>query len=290
MMLLDYLAASTTAFYSTLFVVGLAVGSFLNVVIYRLPRRMEQEWKKECRALLALEQPEAAGNFGLVHPRSRCPQCGHAISPLENIPVLSYLLLRGRCSECRCRIPVRYPVVELLTAVCTLLVAWRFGYGAQVAAACLLTWSLIALSGIDLDFRLLPDDITLPLLWLGILCNMFGLFVGIRSSLVGVMAGYLLLWGVYRIFKLATGKEGMGHGDFKLLAMLGAWLGWQMIPLIIVLSSTVGAVIGVGAIILRRRERSEPIPFGPYLAAAGFVALLWGPQMTAAYLRWTMGG
>lgn len=290
MFLVNFLQTHASAFYITLFVLGLVIGSFLNVVAYRLPRRLQQEWKSECSTLLGVAPPEKNERWGIVRPRSRCPHCGHAISTLENIPVISFLALRGKCSACKAPISLRYPIIELLTAVCTMLLGLRFGLGIQVAGAAVLTWSLIALSAIDLDVKLLPDDITLPVLWMGILANMSGLFTDVDSSLIGVMAGYLLLWVVYQIFKLLTGKEGMGYGDFKLLAMLGAWLGWQMLPLIIVLSSATGAIVGTVSIILRRQERSQPIPFGPYLAAAGFLALLCGPELTNGYLRWTLSG
>ncbi|MGH8245793.1 MAG: prepilin peptidase, partial [Gammaproteobacteria bacterium] len=277
MQALNFLQSNPYAFHVSLFVLGLVIGSFLNVVAYRLPRRLEQEWKNECSTLLGVTPPENNERWGIVHPRSRCPHCGHALSALENIPVLSFLALRGKCSSCKAPIALRYPVIELLTALATVLLGWRFGFGIQVVAAAILTWSLIALGAIDLEFKLLPDDITLPVLWIGVLANMSGLFTDVYSSLIGVMSGYLLLWGVYKIFKLLTGKEGMGYGDFKLLAMLGAWLGWQMLPLIVILSSATGAIIGTASIMLRRQERSQPIPFGPYLAAAGFLALLCGP-------------
>jgi leader peptidase (prepilin peptidase)/N-methyltransferase len=267
---------------------GLAVGSFLNVVIHRLPKMMEREWKRDCRALLELE-PEAKQEepFDLVRPRSRCPQCGHAIRALENIPVVSWLALRGRCSACKAPISIRYPVIETIASVLTVVVVWHFGITLQSLAALALTWSLLALAAIDLDCQLLPDDITLPLLWLGLLCNLLGLFTNLQSAVLGAAAGYLLLWSVYVAFKLLTGKEGMGYGDFKLLAMLGAWLGWQMLPLIIIVSSVAGSLVAV-ALLLRGHERSRPIPFGPYLAVAGWIALLWGEQMTGAYLRWAV--
>jgi leader peptidase (prepilin peptidase)/N-methyltransferase len=267
---------------------GLAVGSFLNVVIHRLPKMMERDWKRDCRVLLELE-PDAKQEepFDLVRPRSRCPQCSHAVSALENIPVVSWLALRGRCSACKAPISVRYPVIETIASVLTIVVVWRFGISPQTLAALALTWSLVALAAIDLDCQLLPDDITLPLLWLGLLCNLFGLFTSLQSAVLGAAAGYLLLWTVYVAFKLLTGKEGMGYGDFKLLAMLGAWLGWQMLPLIIIVSSVAGSLVAV-ALLLRGHERSRPIPFGPYLAVAGWIALLWGEQMTGAYLRWAV--
>lgn len=264
---------------------GLAIGSFLNVVIHRLPVMMERSWHAQCTELRgeALPAPE---RFNLWQPRSRCPGCGHAISAAENIPVVSYLLQKGRCKGCGERISARYPTVELLSAVLAVLVAWHFGPTAQTLAALVLTWALIALTFIDLDHQLLPDDITLPVLWLGLGLSLFGVFVDAKASIIGAIAGYLSLWSVYQLFRLVTGKEGMGHGDFKLLALLGAWLGWQMLPVVIILSSLVGAVVGLSLIALRGHDRAIPIPFGPYLAAAGWLALLWGDDLTRGYLHW----
>lgn len=286
MQFLIFLHQHLLIYYLFAVLLGLAVGSFLNVVILRLPRMMEQEWRKECRQLL--EMGEESGDeqkFNLNSPPSHCPVCGHGITALENIPVLSYLFLGGKCSSCGSAISLRYPAVETFTGIITLLVAIHFGVTLQALLAALLGWSLIALAGIDLDHQLLPDSITLPLLWLGILVNMFGLFTDVYSSLFGVMAGYLSLWSVYMIFKLLTGKEGMGYGDFKLLAMLGAWMGWQMLPLIIILSSAVGAVVGISLILFKNHGRSQPIPFGPYLAAAGWLALLYGPAIMHIYYK-----
>lgn len=264
---------------------GLCIGSFLNVVIHRLPKMMEQEWQTQCAELKG-EAPLASGeSLTLARPRSRCPHCGHTISALENIPLLSYIfILRGKCAGCGQRISPRYPIIEGLTGLLSAYAAWHFGPTWQAAGALLLLWSLIALSAIDLDTQLLPDAITLPLLWLGLLFNLGGTFSDINAAVVGAMAGYLALWSVYWAFKLATGKEGMGYGDFKLLAALGAWLGWQMLPTIILLSSVVGAVVGISLMIFAKHGRNVPIPFGPYLAAAGAIALFWGPQITRNYL------
>lgn len=289
MQFLIFLHQHLFIYYLFAVLLGLAVGSFLNVVILRLPRIMEREWRKECRQLLELEEESGdEQKFNLNSPPSHCPVCGHGITALENIPVLSYLILGGKCSSCGSAISLRYPAVEIFSGIITLLVAMHFGVTLQALLAALLGWSLIALSGIDLDHQLLPDSITLPFLWLGILVNMFGLFTDVYSSLFGVMAGYLSLWFVYMIFKLLTGKEGMGYGDFKLLAMLGAWMGWQMLPLIIILSSAVGAVVGISLILFKNHGRSQPIPFGPYLAAAGWLALLYGPAIMHIYYKWAL--
>lgn len=262
---------------------GLCVGSFLNVVIHRLPKIMEQEWHAQCADLRG-ETPSTAASLSLARPRSRCPACGHQITALENIPIVSYLLLRGKCSSCAAPIPLRYPLVEALAGLLSACAAWHFGPTLQAAGALLLIWALIALTAIDFDTQLLPDSITLPLLWLGFALNLAGTYVDLHSAVIGAMVGYLSLWSVFWLFKLATGKEGMGYGDFKLLAALGAWLGWQMLPVIILLSSVVGAVVGIALIIAARHGRNTPIPFGPYLAAAGIIALFWGPQLTRSYL------
>ena len=269
-------------------IIGLLVGSFLNVVIYRLPIMMEREWKSQCRELLELECPadeDSEVTFTLSQPRSKCPKCDHAITALENIPVISYLIQGGKCKGCGDRISPRYPMVELLTAILTAVVAWRFGFGWPAFGGILLTWALIALSGIDFDTQLLPDSITLPFLWLGIGFNLFGTFTDLQSSVIGAMAGYLALWSVYWLFKIVTGKEGMGFGDFKLLALIGAWLGWKILPLTIILSSLAGAVIGICLILFKSHGREVPIPFGPYLAIAGWIALCWGQDITDLYLR-----
>jgi len=262
---------------------GLCVGSFLNVVIHRLPKMMEQDWHAQCADLRG-ETPSTATALTLARPRSRCPSCGHQITALENIPIISYLLLRGRCSSCGTSISPRYPVVEAVTGLLSAYAVWHFGPTPQGAGALLLIWALIALTGIDFDTQLLPDSITLPLLWLGLAFNLAGTYVDLFSAVIGAMIGYLTLWSVFWLFKLATGKEGMGFGDFKLLAALGAWLGWQMLPAIILLSSIVGAVVGISLIVATRHGRNTPIPFGPYLAAAGIIALFWGPQLTRSYL------
>lgn len=274
---------------------GLLVGSFLNVVIYRLPLMMQREWRQQCEQLFG-EKPPSPPNgpqtsfpppvdqpFNLARPRSRCPHCGHPISALENIPVLSYILLKGRCKQCHARISVRYPVIETVTAALFSTVAWHFGFTWETAAALLLTSALISLTVIDFDHQLLPDDITLPLLWLGIAVNLPGLFTDTQSSIIGAMAGYGSLWLVYIVFKLVTGKEGMGYGDFKLLAALGAWMGWQALPIIIFLSAFVGAAVGISLIAIRGRDHNLPIPYGPYLAAAGWIAFLWGDRISAGY-------
>jgi len=261
---------------------GLCVGSFLNVVIHRLPKMMEREWRAECAELAGQETP-AAERYNLVVPRSACPSCKRPITALENIPLLSWLMLRGKCAGCRARISPRYPAVEALTSALSAYVAWHFGFGMAAAGAVLFTWAMIALTFIDLDTFYLPDSITLPLLWLGLLLNINGTYTPLSGAVIGAAAGYLSLWTVYWIFKWATGKEGMGYGDFKLLAAIGAWLGWQMLPLTILLSSLVGAVIGISMIVFAGRGRSVPIPFGPYLAIAGMIALLHGPALTRAW-------
>ncbi len=264
---------------------GLCVGSFLNVVIHRLPKMMEQEWQAQCAELRGEMPPPASEALTLSTPRSRCPACSHQISALENIPLISYLLiLKGKCAGCGAGISPRYPIVEAATGLLSAYTAWHFGPTLAMVGALLLVWSLIALAAIDLDTQLLPDSITLPLLWLGIAFNLAGAFVDLPTSIIGAMAGYLALWSVYWLFKLTTGKEGMGYGDFKLLAALGAWLGWQMLPAIILLSSVVGAIVGISLIVAARHGRNVPIPFGPYLAAAGVIALFWGPQLTNRYL------
>jgi leader peptidase (prepilin peptidase)/N-methyltransferase len=282
----DFLLNITPLFSALAGVIGLLVGSFLNVVIYRLPIMMQRGWRKECTEYLQLnpEVTSEAEPFNLVLPLSRCPGCNAPIKPYQNIPVISYLFLRGKCASCGCHISLRYPIIEALTALASVLVAWHFGYTPQAGFALLLTWSLIALIFIDIDHQLLPDSITLPLLWLGLCLSLFDVFTDSHTSIIGASTGYLALWAVFHLFKLATGKEGMGFGDFKLLALFGAWLGWQYLPLIILLSSLVGAVIGVCMIIFVKHDHNVPIPFGPYLATAGWIALLWGNDLNQLYL------
>lgn len=253
---------------------GLMVGSFLNVVIYRMPKMMQRESDNYVAQESGKELPHT-DRFNLIVPRSACPHCGHKITALENIPILSYLILGGKCSECKARIPVRYPIVELCSGLLSAFLIWRFGSGMAGMTALVFGWLLIAMTCIDLDTQLLPDDLTLPLLWVGLLVNIKGTFVPLSEAVIGAAAGYLALWSVYWLFKLTTGKEGMGYGDFKLLAALGAWMGWKMLPAIILISSVVGAVVGICLIIFAKHGRNKPIPFGPYLAAAGLIALLY---------------
>lgn len=296
MQALQYLLDNPYAFTASAALFSLMVGSFLNVVIHRLPIMMERNWRRELAEYAEHSDTEGSADkaealaenevFNLSTPRSRCPHCGHMISAMENIPVISWLALRGKCKACKSAISARYPLVETLTAVLSAVVAWQlFDNPAAALAAIVLTWFLIALTGIDYDTYLLPDDLTLPLLWAGLIANAFGLFTTLESALWGAVAGYLSLWSVYWAFKLVTGKEGMGYGDFKLLAALGAWLGWQMLPVIILLSSLVGAVVGIAMIVFADRETSKPIPFGPYLAAAGWIALVWGEAIVDGYLK-----
>ncbi|MBK7023101.1 MAG: prepilin peptidase [Sulfuritalea sp.] len=262
---------------------GLMVGSFLNVVIHRLPIMMERDWAAQCAEFKGEAVP-VLEPLSLARPRSRCPHCGHPITALENIPVISWLVLRGRCKGCAAPISLRYPLIEALTGLLFGLAAWHFGFTAAGLGALVLIAALFALTVIDFDTQLLPDDITLPLLWIGLALNAFNVYTDLKSAVIGAMAGYLSLWSVYWLFKLFTGKEGMGYGDFKLLAALGAWLGWQMLPLTILLSSLVGAVVGISMMVIARHGRNVPIPFGPYLAAAGLIALVWGKPLTRAYL------
>lgn len=267
---------------------GLMVGSFLNVVIHRLPKMMEQEWLRNCQELqnpeTAAASQETGPKYNLVVPRSACPNCSHKITALENIPIISYLFLRGKCSGCKTPISSRYPLIEAITGILAGVIAWKFGVSSFAVAALIFTFALIALTFIDFDAQLLPDDITLPLLWLGLLFNIGGGFTDLQSAVIGAMAGYLALWSIYWLFKIITGKEGMGYGDFKLLAAIGAWFGWQLLPAVILLSSVVGSIIGIALMILAKRGREIPIPFGPYLALGGIAALFWGPQLARLYL------
>ncbi|EIC23207.1 prepilin peptidase [Thiorhodovibrio frisius] len=321
--LIRVLAETPWLLYSTTVLLGLVVGSFLNVVILRLPRMMELEWHRDCAELLTAEAETASSPslvtsatpspiggpsqeqsgeqqskhepvpeqepapFSLARPASHCPSCSHRIRAWENIPVLSYLLLRGRCSACRAPIAIRYPLIETLTAVLSLVVVWHFGFSVQAAAALVFTWSMVALAVIDFDTQLLPDAITLPVLWGGLLLSLFGVFVDAETAIIGAIAGYLSLWSVFQLFRVLTGREGMGRGDFKLLALFGAWMGWQALPQIILLSAVPGALVGIALIALGRQKQRTPMPFGPYLAIAGWVSLLWGAEITEAYLRWS---
>jgi len=285
MMLIDYLASHVLAFVLSAALLGLLIGSFLNVLIYRLPIMMQREWRAQALEYLECPPEPVRERFNLLLPSSRCPHCDHQIRSWENIPLVSWLALRGKCSSCRAPISSRYPLVELACGLLSGYVAWHFGFTWEAGAMLLLTWGLVAMSMIDIDHQLLPDSLVLPLLWLGLILNNFGLFVSLESALWGAVAGYLSLWSVYWLFKLVTGKEGMGYGDFKLLAMLGAWGGWQVLPLTILLSSVVGAVLGTILLRVQRAESSTPIPFGPYLAIAGWIALLWGDRITESYLH-----
>ena len=271
-------------FTITCTLLGLIVGSFLNVVILRLPKMLEQSWRRECSELLtqpvSIETP-----ISLSHPNSHCPACGANIRAWQNIPVLSWLLLKGRCARCDTPISARYPFVELLTGTLTGLAAWKFGFGPEALSAFMLIWILIALTGIDIDTQLLPDSMTLALLWIGLAVNLFDTWTSLPSSVMGAMLGYGSLWSVYWVFKLVTGKEGMGYGDFKLLGALGAWFGWQTVPVIILLSSFAGALLGISILLLRRLERDTPMPFGPYLAGAGLVILFFGKTLMTEYLQ-----
>lgn len=287
--LIELLARHPGGLAALLFGFGALIGSFLNVVIHRLPKMMEQSWRHECQTLLELPASAPPARFDLLWPNSHCPHCQANIKPWHNIPLLSYLWLRGRCAHCQGHIALRYPLVELVTAllsVATFMLLWDGSHLGPPVAALLLTWTLIALTVIDLDHQLLPDSLTLPLLWLGLLFNQASLFTAPADALYGAVAGYLSLWSFYWLFKLATGKEGMGHGDFKLLALLGAWLGWRLLPLIIILSSLLGALIGIALIALRGHDRQVPIPFGPFLAGAGWIALIWGETLTRGYLAY----
>ena len=286
---LNYIASNTTMLLVYSFIIGAFIGSFLNVVIHRIPVMLERQWKSECQELLSPDtKTPVLQKYNLSVPRSHCPACNHQVKAFENIPIISYLFLKGKCSSCGIKISAQYPLVELLTAILTTIVVWNFGFSWQSLGGVLLTWFLIALSVIDIKTHLLPDNLTLPLLWLGIIFNLFTTYTDLTSSILGAIFGYLALWSVFHLFKLITGKEGMGYGDFKLLAALGAWLGWQSLPLIILLSSAVGAIFGITMIVTKLQERSQPIPFGPYLAVAGWIAMLYGNQLIALYLDKTV--
>lgn len=288
-----------TVWIGTIFILGLLVGSFLNVVIHRVPVMLEREWKAQAEEILRSSDADSAPTeartpkpkYNLIVPRSACPKCQAPITALQNIPVISWVVLRGKCANCAAAISARYPIVELSTAILSAAVAWKFGVHWYTAAALFFTWMLIAMSGVDFDTTLLPDNMTLLLLWVGLLLSVvgtapaIGLPVDMKSSIIGAVAGYLSLWSVYHLFKLLTGKEGMGYGDFKLFGALGAWLGWQSLPLIILLSAFTGAIVGIALIVVRGRDRNIPIPFGPYLAAAGWIALMWGDELIGTYLR-----
>lgn len=285
----DIILNTPAYLYTYTIILGLFIGSFLNVVIYRLPKMLEQDWKQQCAVLLEQDQLEKqfakAEKVTLSKPNSSCPKCQHEIKPWENIPLLSFLFLGGKCSQCKNKISMRYPLVEIATSVLSLMVIMTFGATYAGLAALFFTWSLVALTMIDADTQLLPDNITLPLLWAGLILNSFNLFTTLEASLWGAVCGYLALWLVYQLFKQLTGKEGMGYGDFKLLAALGAWLGWQQLPIIILLSSVVGAVIGITLILIKGRDKNIPIPFGPYLAIAGWISLIWGEDLFRFWMR-----
>jgi leader peptidase (prepilin peptidase)/N-methyltransferase len=285
-------------FAGSVFILGLVVGSFLNVVIYRLPIILEREWRMQATELLppaaadaVLAGVDVSARFTLSVPRSACPACNAPITAWQNIPIVSWLVLRGRCAACKAPISARYPLVELATAALSAAVAWHFGFSANAACALLMTWTLVALTGIDIDHQLLPDNITLPLMWAGLLAAVVvgasngALPVAPRDAIIGAATGYLSLWLVFHLFRLVTGKEGMGYGDFKLFAALGAWLGWRVLPMVILLAAASGAVLGILMIVLRGRDRAAPMPFGPYLAAAGWLAMMYGNSLVSGYLR-----
>lgn len=287
MNVMDSLGSQPLLYLGFALLLGLIVGSFLNVLVHRLPIMLQRQWQTEAREVLELPSEDTSARYNLFLPPSQCPQCEHRIRPWENIPVLSYVLLRGRCSSCRTAINARYPLVELGCAVMTVFVAWHLGASVSSLALMLLSWGLLAMSLIDIEHRLLPDVLVLPMLWLGLAVNAFELFVPLEDAVWGAIAGYLSLWSVFWLFKIVTGKEGMGYGDFKLLALIGAWGGWQILPLTLILSSVLGAIIGLIMLRAKGLAASTPIPFGPYLAIAGWIALLWGGQITASYLKFS---
>ena len=279
----EILRSNTTVLVTFSVIFGLLVGSFLNVVIHRLPKMMEREWHANCLELQGKEAPQQA-KYSIVTPRSACPKCGHNITALENIPVISYLMLGGKCKGCKTSISLRYPLIEAITGALIGLVAAKYGYTSTSLFAFIFVFALVTLTFIDFDTQLLPDDITLPLLWLGLIFNFNGGFTDLKSAVLGAIFGYIILWSVYWAFKLVTGKEGMGYGDFKLLAAIGAWFGWQMLPAVILLSSVVGAVIGIGLIVFKGKGGGTAIPFGPFLALGGIAALFYGAQLMQFYL------
>lgn len=296
MFFVEVLQHNSIAFYGFVAFISLMVGSFLNVVIHRLPIMMEMGWREGVIEYLTDQQEDKdtpldlkfrtqvpTQPFNLAVPRSRCPECGNEITALQNIPIISYLFLKGKCAGCKTKISARYPIIEFVTMMLSLLVAWKLGPTSAAALGIVVTWFLIAMSMIDFDHQLLPDTMTLPLMWIGLLAALVPVFADLQSAVVGAALGYMILWSIYQLFKLITGKEGMGFGDFKLLAALGALLGWQTLPIIILLSSVVGAVVGIAIIVITRRDRNIPIPFGPYLAAAGWLAMLWGDDLSAWY-------
>ncbi|MEN8107099.1 MAG: A24 family peptidase [Pseudomonadota bacterium] len=281
------LETSPLLYSITVAILGLLIGSFLNVVIYRFPIMLERDWSQQCHEHLAIE-PEAPGEqqpFNLIIPASCCPECGHRITAIENIPVISYLVLRGRCRGCGSRISLRYPIIEVVTAVLSVVTVLHFGFTLQAAAALAFTWTIIPLCMIDYDRQLLPDTMTLPLLWGGLALSLGSVFVDTHTSIIGAMAGYLVLWVIYHVFKQLTGKEGMGYGDFKLLGAIGAWVGWQALPVVILFSSVVGALTGIALMVFKGHGRGHPIPFGPFLASAGWITLLWGQDILDFYLK-----
>jgi leader peptidase (prepilin peptidase)/N-methyltransferase len=282
---LEILSSLPLFYYPFIFIISLLVGSFLNVVILRTPKILEQDFKEECCELLEIKNNQQPEKISLAYPPSTCPKCETKIKPWHNIPVISYLLLKGKCHQCKTKISIRYPLIELLTGILSIVAISLLGLTTQGLLALLLLWFLIALTVIDIDTYLLPDNLTLPLLWLGLVINSFAVYTDLMSAVWGAIAGYLSLWSVYWLFKLVTGKEGMGFGDFKLLAALGAWMGWQYLPLIIILSSFVGAIIGIAGIIIMGRDKNIPIPFGPYLAIAGWIAFLWGDHLIETYFQ-----
>lgn len=299
MELLLALEQQPALFYTSIIVFSLLVGSFLNVVIHRLPVMLHRGWKNDCIEFLGEKFPDtltssdkntAEGEkYNLVAPRSACPDCGHMITAIENIPILSFIFLQGRCRNCKTRISWRYPFIEFLSAAMVVTIAWKFGFGLPALFAAFFTWSLICLTFIDYDHQYLPDQITLPFLWLGLLLNMNDMYTDLQSALLGAVAGYLTLWIVFQVFKLITKKEGMGFGDFKLLAMLGAWMGWQALPAIVLMSSVVGSIAGIGLIIFKQHDKGKPIPFGPYLAVAGWIVFLWGNELNQLYFDLVLG-